>query len=1341
MATREVKTKIEITGEAECKKQLSGIATSLKLYNSELEQLKQKHKDSQNGIEYLTKNSEALNRVYEKQNDKVNTLKDALQKAQNAQSNYTKKVEEAKKKHDDAALKVDKLKNSVGENSKEYKKAKEKLEEYHHELKTAERQEELCKQAVQNWQAQLNSAEVQLEKTNDKIEKNNRYLDEAKESASGCASSIDRFGKVQKQAAEDTDKNSNALKRSVDAFTFLTNAVISQGAKESFNKVREAIEECVKAAEKYESAIAKLQTISGESSIGVLSEDILSLSSATGIAASDLANTAYNAISAGTAVSEAVGMAENASKLAIAGFTDTDSALSVLTTAINAYGDSAGTATEISDSLIQVQNLGVTTVAELAANMGKAIATASAYSVNLSNLESAYISTTKSGINTAESTTYISSMLKELGDSGTEVAKIVQEKTGKSFGQLMQSGESLGDVLKILLDNCNGDAEALMNLWSSAEAGKASNAILNQGIDTFNKNLQTVQTSAGATESAYKTMADTTEMAGKRAANAFENLKIAVGEQLNPAIAKVQNDFADMTEGFTEFVKENPQVVSAIEAVAVGLGVMVAGVIAVNVAVNVLIPLIKSLTLTMKENPLGLMVTAATALIAALVTLAANAEEAEGAMKDFHDATSIAEEASDDLKKSMEEADEAFSDTAGEIEGTATQATSLMQRLEELSKKSNKSNEDIAEMSSLVDQLNELYPELGLEINKTTGELNKTNTELERFIKNAQNAAMTEAFADKMKEESEAVVDAQKNLATAQDKNIKAKEEYANIIKQQTELQEKERSAIDAQNDAYTKYSDILNKAGVSVEEIDEAERKYEEAKNNAAAATDELINFNDKYSDTLIECESAQKEAQDAIEDGNKTLEDAQDTLNNTTSAYEDYKFKLTDVGDACQDTFDKTIEMLDAMDQSNEAYENLKGQLQAVTNEHLYLQEQTQATYDSLKTELDDVMAKFDEETASIQSNLESQIGGIDAAKLEIQYSAQEIADNLQSQINYISEYMKNVQAITSSDMLTMNDEFKAFLTSGSEEAVQTAAAMNQAITEGNYGAAQAVIDNYAGVKDALSNTSSALADASGNYSTQINDLKSQMMDCVNEMDQRDKAYTNVLQTFQRGIDAANGKATPYKSVFSKTATSAVEKLDKSNLASTYAANNIFGAIQGAQSLAGSYVAVYRNMANAAIAEMKRVDQQQSPSRRYKRHGRYNVEGAILGVKEMTGAYVKAYGDMATQAIDEYNSQIEGLAPIAVKATETLFGSSGSVDINAGIDNGVGSMIDGLGNAVTSVNRSTATKLDKVVGLLEKYLPTAGTTYLDGEKVNKRISEIQAASAKRRAAVQGVK
>lgn len=100
--------------------------------------------------------------------------------------------------------------------------------------------------------------------------------------------------------------------------------------------------------------------------------------------------------------------------------------------------------------LITTQNLGKTTVNELASAMGKVIPTANANNVQMNQLCAAYADMTAKGIATAESTTYLNSMLNELGKGGTTVDGVLREKTGKSFAELSADGNTLSDVLAIL---------------------------------------------------------------------------------------------------------------------------------------------------------------------------------------------------------------------------------------------------------------------------------------------------------------------------------------------------------------------------------------------------------------------------------------------------------------------------------------------------------------------------------------------------------------------------------------------------------------------------------------------------------------------------------------------------------------------------------------------------------------------------------------------------------------------------------------------------------------------------------------------------------------------------
>ena len=93
----------------------------------------------------------------------------------------------------------------------------------------------------------------------------------------------------------------------------------------------------------WETSFAQVQTIMDTTQMSTedMSSAIQNLSSEMGISANEIAGTVYNAISATGDTANSVELAAQASKLATAGFTDTGSALSVLTTAMNAYGLSA----------------------------------------------------------------------------------------------------------------------------------------------------------------------------------------------------------------------------------------------------------------------------------------------------------------------------------------------------------------------------------------------------------------------------------------------------------------------------------------------------------------------------------------------------------------------------------------------------------------------------------------------------------------------------------------------------------------------------------------------------------------------------------------------------------------------------------------------------------------------------------------------------------------------------------------------------------------------------------------------------------------------------------------
>lgn len=260
-----------------------------------------------------------------------------------------------------------------------------------------------------------------------------------------------------------------------------------------------------------ESAMAKVGTIADTAKVPLesLSSQVLQVSGDMHIGANEISEAAYQAISAGQDTGNAVAFAGKASMLAKAGFTSSASAVDILTTALNAYGKGADEVGHVSDVLLTTQNLGKTSVDELAGSMGRVIPLAAAYNVSLENLSSGLAIMTANGIATAEASTYTKSMLNELGDTGSTVGKILQQQTGKSFAELNADGKSLGDVLQILYDKVGGNATEFAGLWSSVEAGTGALSLASSGADKFNSVLQQMQADSNLTQTAYDTMTDT----------------------------------------------------------------------------------------------------------------------------------------------------------------------------------------------------------------------------------------------------------------------------------------------------------------------------------------------------------------------------------------------------------------------------------------------------------------------------------------------------------------------------------------------------------------------------------------------------------------------------------------------------------------------------------------------------------------------------------------------------------------------------------------------------------------------------------------------------------------
>ena len=477
---------------------------------------------------------------------------------------------------------------------------------------------EALKSAQQQVQQQFERGEItkdQYDALQREIIETEQNLKDLEKQAKDTNTSLSGFT----QAAEKIGKFGDAATSAGKKYLPVTAAITAAGGASA------------KMAMDFEDAMAKVNTIADTTEVPLseLEKSILDLSNQTGISSTEIANNVYDAISAGQKTGDAVNFVSNSTKLARAGFADAGSALDVLTTIMNAYGLEASEVNRVSDVLIQTQNLGKTTVGELSSSMGKIIPTAKVNGVALEQVAAGYAIMTSNGVATAESTTYMNSMLNELGKSGTKVSDTLKEKTGKSFLELMQEGASLSDVLQIIAGSAKEQGLAFGDLWGSAEAGKAGLILLGDSAAGFNGTLEQMQNSTGATETAFGKL-NTNSYTIQKALNQLKNTAIELGSAIMSVLAPIIMALAEKIQAFTAWFSGLSDgtkkmiviiagIVAAVGPVLIIIGKIATGISAVMSLTGMIAPAISALIPVIAS--VGVPILAIIAVIVAVIAI------------------------------------------------------------------------------------------------------------------------------------------------------------------------------------------------------------------------------------------------------------------------------------------------------------------------------------------------------------------------------------------------------------------------------------------------------------------------------------------------------------------------------------------------------------------------------------------------------------------------------------------------------------------------------------------------------------------------------------------------
>ena len=829
LAQRTISTRIAIDGEAQYKQSISNINAELKKYQSALGLVQSEYKSNANSMDALTAKQKALTDLQSTQTAKIKELNAAYKNAQSAVDAYSDRKEDLTKKITANEAALEKLKNTEGDTTEEQRKLTDETGRLKNELAENEGRMTAAEKGANNWKTSLNKAQTELNKTNDELKQNDKYLGEAKNSTDKCAKSIDEFG--------------NKTDKTVNSMAALSSALVSAGIVRGLKELADAFVACAEASITYESAMTGVEKTTNltDKELDAISDSFKELSSDIPMTAAELAGIAENAGQLGiakenivdfTATMADLGVATNLSgeqaaqtfaKFAnITGMAQED--FKRLGSAVVALGNNmATTEADIADMAIRLASSGTLAgltepeILALAAAMSsvgiEAEAGGTAMTQTLTAIETAVV---KGGEN-LEEFARIAGMSSEVFADKWKTAPIEAIQAFLSgLGSLEEKGESATVVLEDM--GLSGIRQSNMLKSLSLASDKVADSVsLSSTAWKENTALtKEAQLRYGTTESRLKLLD-----------NAFNRVKVTVGDKLNPAMEMFIDAGTGVLDWVDDFIQENEWVVPVITGVAVAIGVFtVAMVLSSTVITATVIPAIHAMTAALMANPVFLVVTAIAALTAVMLVLIPTLFQADEESKKLAEQTKA-------LSDEMNAAAEAYDKNKVAADAQAQTTDILITRLDDLAGKVSLTTSEQMLLEGTVAELAEMYPELNSLLSENTEELKASLPILKSRVEalNAQQEA--EMQRDRIIELQTEQSKAEQQLAENERKRQKI---LSNLTDEQKEHIDGMSASVDithAYHTAAILLDDELRESTASLNDLAEADEALKDSLDN----------------------------------------------------------------------------------------------------------------------------------------------------------------------------------------------------------------------------------------------------------------------------------------------------------------------------------------------------------------------------------------------------------------------------------------------------------------------------------------------------------------------------
>ena len=306
-----------------------------------------------------------------------------------------------------------------------------------------------------------------------------------------------------------------------------------------------------------------------------LKAKLLEIAPTLGMDTSTATRALYNIISAGVKASDALKVLELAGKAAVAGVTDVNTAATLGTQIMNAYGMSVKQLPHIYDLLFMTVKSGVTTFPELASYLGDVLASARAANVSFEQLSAAIAGMTKVGIRTPQAAVALKGLLVALAAPSSVAGKALEKFGGEEFKAAIASG-NLVRALEILAPRVKtlADARAII---PDQEAAKAFLALTSH-MKEFKQTVLEMQHSGGAMKEAFNKMAATSAFALSKVKSEMHSVAITIGMAMLPSLKALADAIYKVSVPIQRFILTHQKLAKAILLPLGGFGLLILAV-------------------------------------------------------------------------------------------------------------------------------------------------------------------------------------------------------------------------------------------------------------------------------------------------------------------------------------------------------------------------------------------------------------------------------------------------------------------------------------------------------------------------------------------------------------------------------------------------------------------------------------------------------------------------------------------------------------------------------------------------------------------------------------------